>query len=302
MAAILFLTCWPTTVSIYQVAAACRKTISNVSALYWQDSVAEGTHMGVFENYARYYNVLYHDKNYAEETFFILSCLLQQGCQPTTILDLGCGTGRHALEMFRQNITVTGVDMSTTMLEMGRSLYAKMTPLPNGKSLPRLLEGDARNVRLHETFDAVTSLFHVMSYQNSEEDALAELETARIHLTTGGFFLFDFWYGPGVLTDPPTERDRQMEDEQTLVQRHAHPVHRFNDNIVEVHYSIALTDKSSGKCSHLTEMHSMRYWFLPELRYLAFQSGFTVAAEGAWLSFDAPTCNTWNAWMALKKC
>lgn len=258
--------------------------------------------MKPFNEYSYYYNVLYQNKDYAGETSFILDCLQQQGCWPATLLDLGCGTGRHALEMAHRGLTVTGIDMSTTMLRMGRSLYASMIPPYNGKPLPRLLEGDARNVRLHETFDAVTSLFHVMSYQNSEEDALAELETAKNHLKTGGVFLFDFWYGPGVLTDPPTERDRQMEDEQTLVQRHAHPVHRFNDNIVEVHYSIDLTDKSSGKCSHLTEMHSMRYWFLPELRYLAFQSGFTVAAEEAWLSFDAPTCNTWNAWMALKKC
>ena len=164
---------------------------------------------------------------------------------------------------------------------------------------PRLLEGDARTVRLDARFDAVTSLFHVMSYQNTEEDALAVLETARCHLKPGGCFFFDFWYGPGVLTDPPTERDRIMEDARTLVRRHARPVHRISDDVVDVHYDIRLTDKATGRESSLREVHAMRYWFLPELHYLARQAGFSHAAEGAWLDHDMLSGKPWNAWMLL---
>lgn len=257
--------------------------------------------MSIFGDYARYYNLLYQDKEYAAETEFILECLTRHGGMPATLLDLGCGTGRHALEMAHRGVCVTGVDMSATMLEMGRQLQATSLDLPEGVLPPQLQEGDARTVRLGKRFDAVTSLFHVMSYQNTEEDALAVMETARQHLKSGGLFLFDFWYGPGVLTDPPTERDRIMEDAHTKVYRHAHPVHRVNDNLVEVHYSINLTDKSSGTQSSLNEVHKMRYWFLPELRYLASGSGFTVMAEGAWRSFELPIKTTWNAWILLKK-
>ena len=58
-----------------------------------------------------------------------------------------------------------------------------------------------------------------------------------------GLFLFDFWYGPGVLTDPPTLRRKIMEDKVTHLERSASPVHRINDNIVEVHYVIDLINK-----------------------------------------------------------
>lgn len=258
--------------------------------------------MTVFGDYARYYNVLYQDKDYAGEADFVLTCLKRRHEAPRTLLDLGCGTGRHALEMAHRGVSVTGVDMSATMLDMGRQMLAVAPELPPGVTPPRLLEGDARTVRLETPFDAVTSLFHVMSYQNTEEDALAVLETARCHLKPGGCFLFDFWYGPGVLTDPPTERDRVMEDALTRVQRHAHPVHRISDNIVEVHYDIRLTDKTTGSESSLREMHSMRYWFLPELRYLARQAGFSPVAEGAWLrdSLADGSSTPWNAWMLLQ--
>lgn len=256
--------------------------------------------MTVFGDYARYYDVLYQDKDYAGEADFVLSCLERRQGTPCTLLDLGCGTGRHALEMARRGVGVTGVDMSATMLEMGRQALTAAPGLPPGVTPPRLLEGDARTVRLDARFDAVTSLFHVMSYQNTEEDALALLETARRHLKPGGCFFFDFWYGPGVLTDPPAERERVMEDARTRVRRHARPVHRISDDVVDVHYDIRLTDKATGRESSLREVHSMRYWFLPELRYLTRQAGFSRVTEGAWLAHDMLSGMPWNAWMLLE--
>lgn len=253
--------------------------------------------MTVFGDYSRYYNLLYKDKDYTAEVEFVRERLVGAGCRPQALLDLGCGTGRHALEMARQGLAVTGVDMSETMLDMGRDMLS----VSNVMRKPSLLLGDARSVRLGQTFDAVTSLFHFMSYQTSEKDALAVLTTAREHLKPGGVFLFDFWYGPGVLTDPPTKRQRTMEDDRTLVVRRAIPLHKVNDNVVEVNYHVTLTDKDSGKQSQLCETHSMRYWFMPELRYFAHYSGFTVVGEGAWMQEDMPHERTWNAWMAVQR-
>lgn len=198
---------------------------------------------------------------------------------------------------------VTGVDLSETMLEMGRrDIQDAVTRQPLGAHvpLPELLLGDARELRLGCAFDAVTSLFHVMSYQTSEQDALALFATARKHLQAGGMFLFDFWHGPGVLTDPPTERDRIMEDSQTRVERHARPVQRVSDNLVEVHYTINLQDKLTGCWSRFEEVHAMRYWFMPELRYLAGETGFTVVDEGAWMRHGGVDLHTWNAWILVK--
>lgn len=260
--------------------------------------------MGVFGDYARYYNLLYADKEYSKETGFVLERFSAAGCRFSSLLDLGCGTGRHALCMAGHGKAVTGVDQSETMLAMGRQHINEAVarqPLPAHVPMPALLLGDAREIRLGRTFDAVASLFHVMSYQNSEQDALALFATARDHLRDGGMFLFDFWYGPGVLTDPPTERDRIMEDAQTRVERHARPVQRINDDLVEVHYTIQLQDKISGCRSRFEEVHAMRYWFMPELRYLARRAGFTVVGEGAWLSTSLPSASTWNAWMLVKK-
>lgn len=252
--------------------------------------------MTVFRDYAKYYDLLYRDKDYATEASFVLGTLSGLGCAPATLLDLGSGTGRHAMAMARQGVTVTGVDRSEIMLSMARS--AKATDLPSGVAAPEFHLGDARNVRFGRTFDAVTALFHVMSYQATEDDALAAFATAREHLRPGGVFLFDFWYGPGVLTDRPTERTRNLEDEDVLVRRHALPVLHVNDNIVDVNYTITIRRKASGEESTLCETHRMRYWFLPELRHLLKNEGFTILATGAWMKDRRPEADTWNAHVA----
>ena len=47
----------------------------------------------MFEDYAKYYNLLYQDKNYAEETDFVLGLLTNDNRALHSLLDLGCGTG-----------------------------------------------------------------------------------------------------------------------------------------------------------------------------------------------------------------
>ena len=252
-----------------------------------------------FGDYARYYNLLYRDKDYAGEVDFIVEALARAGNRPKSLLDLGCGTGRHALELARRGMAVTGVDRSEEMLALGRQGLAAAAPLPEGTAAPRLVAGDVRTVRLDRRFEAVTSLFHVFSYQLTEEDALALLVTAREHLEPGGHFLFDFWHGPGVLSDPPVRREKIMEDEAIRVRREAVPTMHPLDDAVDVTYHVTLTDKAAGGVSRLSETHRMRYWFLPELRYLARQAGFTPVEAGAWSGFTPPACATWYAWMLL---
>lgn len=255
---------------------------------------------GVFGDYAHYYNLLYADKDYSGETAFVLDLLQSDGRKLSTLLDLGCGTGRHALEMARHGIAVTGVDLSSTMLDMGRSTLEKL-PYDVVAPLPELHEGDARTVRLAQQFDAVTSLFHVMSYQNTEADALAVFETAATHLPIGGRFLFDFWYGPCVLKERPEHRNKVMENDICRVEREATPSLDLSANVVTVHYDVRLHYKNGQPDIMLSEDHHMRYWFLPELRHLAQQKGFTYVNSGAWLKNCIPTDTDWGAWMLVEK-
>lgn len=253
--------------------------------------------MAIFADYAQYYNLLYANKNYEAEAAFVLELLQARGSSPKTLLDLGCGTGRHAVAFSQKGITVTGVDLSAEMVRIAKKTA---TDSKLQGPLPLFVQGNAGTVRLGERFDCAVSLFHVMSYQTTEEAALDVMKTARCHLCQGGFFLFDFWYGPGVLADPPTPRERKLENASMTVLRKAEPVHDIINNAITVNYSITVINKITGqKHTHL-EKHSLRYWFLPELRYMAKQHGFSICAEGAWPIHQFASPTPWYAWILLR--
>jgi SAM-dependent methyltransferase len=254
--------------------------------------------MSVFCDYSHYYNLLYSDKDYAGETRFIAEVLAGHGPRPRSLLDLGCGTGKHARCFAAAGIHVVGVDRSESMLRMGREHTESGS---EHSARVELLCGDACDVRLGRVFDAATSLFHVISYQTSDESAHALLVTAREHLEPGGLFFFDFWHGAGVLSDPPVERLKIMEDESVRVERKAVPQLRVPNNTVEVRYTIHLHNKLTGRRSDLEELHVMRYWSVPELRGQARDAGFIPLDCGAWMELSPPRRETWYAWMVLRR-
>lgn len=51
--------------------------------------------MSLFGHYARYYDLLYDDKNYANESEFMHQCIQHHRPTGTRMLELGCGTGKH---------------------------------------------------------------------------------------------------------------------------------------------------------------------------------------------------------------
>lgn len=76
--------------------------------------------MGVFQDYAYYYNAFYKDKNYGKEAEQVNRILKMHGCDRGTLLNLGCGTGRHDIELSNLGYQCTGVDMSPLMIKIAK--------------------------------------------------------------------------------------------------------------------------------------------------------------------------------------
>jgi SAM-dependent methyltransferase len=244
--------------------------------------------MSVFAHYARYYDLLYRDKPYLEEAAGVLGQIQARRPGARDLLNLGCGTGRHDRALADLGCRVTGVDLSAEMLERARRAAG-------GREGLDYLQGDARTVRAGRTFDAVVSLFHVVSYQTENDDLLGLFRTARAHLTEGGVFLFDCWYGPGVLSEPPTDRERVLEDDVIRVVRTAHPVVHPSRDVVDVHYRIAVRERVSGAEALFEERHPMRYLFLPEVEaFLGWTGLRLVDAHESFRPGVAPSLRSWN--------
>jgi ubiquinone/menaquinone biosynthesis C-methylase UbiE len=122
---------------------------------HWFEDLAD--HMG--EAYDRYA----HTKGTVQEVDHVVAAL---GLAPgDRVLDVGCGTGRHAIELARRVIDVHGVDISQRFIEIARSRVGEAT-------FERL---DARALAFDGEFDAVVCLcqgaFGMMT-ADGEDDAI----------------------------------------------------------------------------------------------------------------------------------
>lgn len=251
----------------------------------------------VFSDYARYYDLLYRDKDYGAEAEYVAGMIRKYQPSTRSILELGSGTGIHASLLAKKGYTVHGIERSREMLARSLTMTEKMNPEHGQLTFSH---GDIRDVRLNKHFDAVISLFHVISYQATNEDVKAAFDTARHHLKPGGIFIFDIWYGPAVLTWRPEVRVKRMTDETTEITRLAEPVLHPNENRVDVNYRVFVRDLVTQAVSELKETHTMRYFFRPEIELWAILSGFTVQGAEEWCSAKPIGTTTWGVCFCLR--
>lgn len=246
----------------------------------------------VFNAYARYYDLLYCDKDYAGEAAYVDRLIQRHRSGTRSLLELGSGTGKHARLLAEKGYEVHGVERSADMLAIAQA--APFGAPSSGLRPPTFSQGDLRDVRVGKPFEAVISLFHVISYMPANADLLKAFATARAHLVPGGLFVFDFWYGPAVLSERPAVRVKRMEDDRLAVTRLAEPVLNTEACQVEVNYHLFLRDKAADRVEEIRETHLMRYLFLPEVEHLLASSGLGLRHAEEWMTGQTASPSTWG--------
>ncbi|HET6224887.1 MAG TPA: class I SAM-dependent methyltransferase [Bacteroidia bacterium] len=239
--------------------------------------------MSTFEEYSNYYDLLYQDKNYNEEVDYVDGLIKRNKPNAKTLLDLGCGTGRHNALFEKKGYKTTGVDISHEMIKKAKSTY----PLD-------FMQSDIRSLQLEKKYDVIVSLFHVMSYQTTNEDLTGVFNSAKKHLNPNGLFVFDCWYGPAILNDQPVTRIKRMEDDKIDVTRLSESVLHANTNVVDVTFEVFIKNKMTSDVKKIKELHSMRYLFYPEILKYAKLEGFEVKVFEEWLTGKKPDLNSRN--------
>lgn len=118
----------------------------------------------------------------AEVDYIIRTLELRAGSDE--IVDFGCGTGRHVLELRKRGILAIGIDHVDELLERARKA-AMSAHLPLASFLP----GDCRDVSLQRQFDAAICLYDVVGSYADEKHNLAILENLFRHVKPGGKLL-----------------------------------------------------------------------------------------------------------------
>lgn len=207
-----------------------------------------------FDAQAATYDVNPFTQHTSAEVDFLLS--LYPVHPGAAILDIGCGTGRHSIELAKRGFHVTGVDFAPNMIAQARAKAGDLSV--------DFVEADASTLVLDKVFDLAICLCEgglglIERAENPYDHDLAIFTSVQKHLQPGAPFVLTCLNGYSSI--------RQMKDEFTADGR-------FNPATMVSNY----TDEWAlpGGVQQLT-IHE-RLFIAPEVTRMLEQSGFQVDA------------------------
>ncbi|GAB4576182.1 MAG: class I SAM-dependent methyltransferase [Anaerolineae bacterium] len=198
------------------------------------------------------------------------------------VLEVGCGTGRVLIPTAREGITITGLDVSTAMLNVCRTRLANEAA--DVQARVTLVEYDMRDFDLEQQFALITIPFRSFQHMITVEDQLTSLACMRRHLVEGGRLVLDL-FNPSLaylvdesrLGEYGEEPEFTMPDGRRVVRRARILSRDLLEQVqqVELVYYVTHPDGRQERQSH---QFPMRYLFRYEAEHLLVRAGFEVEA------------------------
>jgi SAM-dependent methyltransferase len=247
--------------------------------------------------HAELYDLFYGDKPYAEEAAFVHQCLNKFASSPAReILELACGTGRHAFELEKHGYKVTATDYSPDMLQVARRRAAETgSKVAFVSDDMRMLQAPAKN------YDAVICLFDSIGYLQTNDALAAALDGIRRSLRPNGLFIFEFWHAPAMLSEYSPVRIRRWNTSDAEVIRISETALDRKNQLANVDYTIHEL-KKDGTYSTVRETQTNRFFAKEEIRTLVSAADFEVLKFFAGFQQDESIgADTWHVVAVVRK-
>lgn len=185
------------------------------------------------------------------------------------LLDVACGTGRHAFEFEKLGYAVSAVDHSQDLLSRGREKASAM-----GSGV-RFEHADMRRLKLNDApFDAVTCLFDSIGYVQDTHSVRAALSAMSGQLRMSGLLILEFWHSPAFLRHHDALRVRRWPVEEGMVLRISETAVDYHRQLATVAYSVYELNRN-GNFSFFEEKQVNRFFHVPEMASYLEDSGFS---------------------------
>jgi len=154
--------------------------------MYAADKIYAFITLMMFSKSARYYDLIYSDKDYTAETRRLVDLIRQNlGHTGNSLLDVACGTGRH-IEHLKAVFDVQGMDLDPQLLALAQRRNPEIT----------FHTADMRDFDLGQQFDIVTCLFSAIGYVASIEGLEQAVACMARHVRPGGLLIIEPWFSP----------------------------------------------------------------------------------------------------------
>lgn len=232
--------------------------------------------MEPFGKSAEYYDLTYLKiRNYAKDCN-VLEAVFTRFCKhkPKSILDIGCGTGTHALILSRRGYDVVGIDVSEAMISKAKAKAEK------AKTRAEFHVQDMRRIELDKMFDSAICMFGAFGFVQTHKGLVDVFSGLRRHLIKNGLFIFDFW---SVLAVKPTPFQRWIEakDREKTIYRLSESTFDHRTNVMTINMKFIITQKNRH-VETFEETLKIKCYTLVEMQQHLLDNGFKLVSAFDW--------------------
>jgi SAM-dependent methyltransferase len=228
------------------------------------------------EDYLRIYGPFLSAERTEQEVEGIVKLLaLPAG---STVLDLCCGHGRHAIPLAQRGYQVTGQDLSEVFLQQARAAADAQ------RVQVRWIHGDMRSIPFENEFDAVINIFTAFGYLESDDEDQQVLVQVHKALKPGGVFLLEIIHRDGLIRRYAPFGVQRHDDELIVIEeRHLDLLTSRNET------RVTMIDPDGRRTEYT---HAVRLYTLTELVRLCTAAGLQVQThygglDGSELALDS---------------
>ena len=215
------------------------------------------------------YDTLYASKDYAGEVASIMS--IAKTTHPgmiKKILEIGCGTGNHTVELAKTKKKITAIDTDVNMAATAKTKTKNL-----------------KNVRIHfgsvekldeNGFELVIAAFNVVTYIQDMKSLLLFFQGVSSSLRNKGIFIFDCWNGIAAIKDPPQTKIIKCNagGKKIICEIKSH-TDLFNQK-TKLEYFLKTSDKRKNTVTKDSFSFNQTLWTPAQLIYALEENNFQV--------------------------
>jgi len=222
---------------------------------------------------ARFYDKIWGRHDYDADVKFVTDLFRRYHCR--SVIDIGCGTGNHAIRLSKMGYQVTGVDVSPTMLKIAKT--------KDRKAKIRFIQGDMKKLEKvilkNQKFDAAICLGQVFSHLLTDKNMKTFFKGLRKILKQNGLFVFsarnakkinEKYLGKLLL-------DHVLSEEKLQLVILGHNT-RDSQNPNIIMWNPIYLVKENSKVDLQIREHKLRWFEFSKLKRIIAESGFKIVA------------------------
>ena len=218
------------------------------------------------KEFSEIYDVFMKHVDYDQWYKFLRNYIKKRG----KILDLGCGTGQFAYRFLKDGYSVTGIDLSETMLNEAEK---KLKSINTREENYKLIKENLKDYLHPEKVDYIICNFDTVNYLKNEDEFIKFIERSSENLRKGGYLIFDAVtedifeeiFENGIFLDE--------EPEYTSIWRHEQI--GKNKHLIEIDLFV----RQDKKDNLFRKYNERQYKFIYELEWIistALEKGFEI--------------------------